>query len=344
VQSSTDLYAFYTTMIKTLRITSVVAAILAGVFFVLPVVYGVRSDERIDEFLKLPSVREKYENAADNKAKTGESPVSPLVEQAEAFALFLNPLKPTIQKTAKEARTTDFADRLPVTPKFKVFATSYFADNPELSLALIDEPGRGRYWVRQSSKVGHLLVEQIKDGLVVVKSSKETFELEIEQIPDTKSLTKPSPASSLRGSQSRLKSTLPALDRADTGVIRSMDMPQNLQENGEDDEKMGELVDKLKDLQKNVASDKTNSGLDKERRAARIEQLISKFKSTRVSAEEAKKLDNIGEKLKGVKRDTNPSPPEADNGEVEVSPPEADNGEEEISPPEPDTSTEEAEE
>ena len=325
MQSSTNLCAFYTTMIKTLRITSVVAAILAGIFFVFPVVYGVRSDERIDEFLKLPSVREKFEDAADNKANTGESRVSPLVEQAEAFALYLNPLKPTMRKAAKGAKTTNFADRLPVTPKFKVFATSYFAENPELSQALIDEPGKGRYWIRQSSKVGHLLVEQVKDGLVVVKSSKETFELEIEQESEKRPLNRTPPASSLRSSQSPKKSTLPAFSRAATGVRRTTNIPQKLQRNGDDDEKMGELVNKLKDLQRNPASDKTNSGLDKEERSARIEELISKFKSTRVSAEEAKKLGNIGEELKkGIRKDTNPSPPEADKGKVEVSPPKPD--------------------
>jgi len=106
-------------------------------------------------------------------------------------------------------------------------------------------------------------------------------------------------------------------------------MPQKLQGNGDHDEKMEELVDKLKDLQRNPASDKTNSELDKEKRSARIEQLISKFKSARVSAEEAKKLDNIGEKLKGIPKDTNPSPPEADEGKVEVNPPQPDTSAEE---------------
>ncbi|OHB82895.1 MAG: hypothetical protein A2Z38_05460 [Planctomycetes bacterium RBG_19FT_COMBO_48_8] len=316
-------------MIKTLRITSVVAAILAGVFFVFPVVYGVRSDERIDEFLKLPSLREKFEDAADNQAKAGESRVSPLVEQAEAFALYLNPLKTTVQKASKGDKTTDIVSRLPVTPKFKVFGTIYFAGNPELSQALIDEPGRGRHWVRQSSMVGHLLVEQVKDGLVVVKSSKETFELLVEEKPDTASLNRISPASSLRSSQSPLESTSPASGRTAAGVRRTINMPQKLQGNGDDDEKMEELVDKLKDLQRNPASDNTDSELEKEKRSARIEQLISKFKSTRVSAEEAKKLDNIGEKLKGIQKDTNPSPPEADEGEVEVSPPQPDTSAEE---------------
>jgi hypothetical protein len=309
-------------MINTLRITSVVAAILAGVFFVFPVIYGVRNDERVDEFLKLPSVRDKFENAADNKAKTGKSRVSPLVEQAESYALYLNPVKQATQKTTKEAKTTSISSKVAVTPKFKVFATSYFAGNPELSQALIDEPGRGRYWIRQSSMVGHLLIEQVKDGLVVVKSSKETYDIEIEQEPQTKPLSRKSSTSSLRSSQSPIKSkpTSSAFSRA-AGARRTTNVPQKLQRN---DEKMGELVDKLKDLQEDPDTGETNLGLDKEERSARISELISKFKSTRVSAEEAKKLGNIGEELKDIRKDANPSPPEADKGEGKVSPPKPD--------------------
>jgi hypothetical protein len=320
VQSSIDLCAFYTDMIKTLRITSFIAAILAGVFFVFPVIYGVRSDERVDEFLKLPSVREKFENAADSEAKTGESRVSPLVEQAEAFALYLNPIKETEQKTSLEPKTTNIANRLPVTPKFKVFATSYFAENPELSLALIDEPGKGRYWIRQSSMVGHLLIEQVKDGRVVVKGGQETFELEIEKMPAASSPDKESPHSPLKQGQSSLTSTPPVSGRTVTGVKRAVNMPQKPQISGDDDEKMDQLVDKLKDLQKDSASDKTNAGLNNEERAARIEELIAKFKSTRVSAEEAKKLGNIGEELKDNEQDADSSVLEADSNNVEASP------------------------
>ena len=320
MQSSTDLCSFYTDMIKTLRITSFIAAILAGVFFVFPVVYGVRSDERVDEFLKLPSVRERFENAADNKAKTGESRVSPLVEQAEAFALYLNPIKETEQKTSLEPKTTNIASRLPVTPKFKVFATSYFAENPELSLALIDEPGKGRYWVRQSSKVGHLLIEQVKDGLVVVKGGQEIFELEIEKIPAASSSDKESPTFPAKRGQNPLTSTPPVSGRTFASVKKAANVPQKPQISGDDDEKMDQLVDKLKDLQKDSASDKTNAGLNNEERAARIEELITKFKSTRVSAEEAKKLGNIGEELKDNEQDANSSVIETDSDNEETSP------------------------
>ena len=306
-------------MIKTLRITSIVAAILAGVFFVFPVFYGVRSDERIDGFLEQPSIREKFEDVADNKAKVVDSRVSPLVEQAEAFAMYLNPQKAAVEKTSIEPKTTSISNKLPVTPKFKVFATSYCVGSPDLSLALIDEPGKGRYWVRQSSKIGHLLIEEVKDGLVVVKGGQETFELEIEKMPETRSLTGTSPASSLKGGESSSTFLSPVSGRAATGVKRPINIPQKMQKSG-DDEKMDQLVDKLKDLQKDSAADKTNSGLSNEERAARIEELIAKFKSTRVSAEEAKKLGNIGEELKDIQKDTDSSLPEPDEENEETGP------------------------
>jgi len=326
-QRSADLGAFYTDMINTLRITSVVAAILAGVFFVFPVIYGVRSDGRIDEFLKLPSVREKFESAADTKTKAGENRESPLVKQAEAFALYLNPVKPAPKTSTKGAKIPGIASKVNVTPKFPVYATIVCPDNPELSQALIDEPGRGRHWVRQSSMVGHLLIEQVKNGLVVAKSGEETFNIEIANEPQPRPTGKPSPASSIKSGQSSVRPKSTAFSRAAANVRGTRSIPQRTQSNSSDEERMDELVDKLKDLQQNSASNKTDSGLDpeeQEERNARIQELISKFKSTRVSDEESKKLDNMGEELKGIRKDPNSSPTKADNSEGKVSPPEPD--------------------
>jgi hypothetical protein len=317
--------AFYTDMIKTLRITSVVAAVLAGVFFVFPVIYGVRSDNSIDKFLKLPSAKEKFENAADTKTKTGESQESPLVKQAEAFALYLNPDKPAVAKTPKGIKTTTNIDsKVTVTPKFPVLATIFYPENPTLSQALIDEPGRGRHWVRQSGMVGHLFVEQVKDGLVVLKSSEETYNLEIQEKAETVLPGKASPASLLKSSQSSVKPTSTAFSRAAANVRNTRSIPQRTQRNIDDDEKVNEFVDKLKDLQQSSASDKTDSKIDKEERNARIQELISKYKSTRVSAEEAEKLDNMGEELNGIQEDPNSSPPEPDEDQEDAGPPESD--------------------
>jgi len=179
-----DIYTSEIDMIKTLRITTVVAVILMGIFFVFSVVFGIRDDERIKRFPDSPGVIEKFENSADNKARISENQVSPLVQQAETFALYLKPKSET-KKDRPVLRPTSVALGLDVTPKIKVFGTSYCVNNPEMSLALIDEPGKGWHWVRQSSKVGHLQIEQIKNGLVVVKSSNETFEIAIEPSPET---------------------------------------------------------------------------------------------------------------------------------------------------------------
>jgi len=310
-------------MIKTLRITSVVAAILAGVFFVFPVIYGVRSDERVDEFLELPSVREKFEDVSDNKTKAGESRVSPLVEQAEAFALYLNPIEPVVRKNSKATKTTTISDRVAVTPKFPVYATIYFEGNPELSQALIDEPGRERRWVRQSSQVGHLFIEQIKDGIVVVKSGGKTFDLLLAEKPETNILNKST--STKTGSSIRGRSPLPSSGRIPSGAARRpIITPRIPKTSAVDKEKMGQLVDKLKDLQKDSRSDKNAPGLSSEERAARIQELISKFKSTRVGAEESKKLGTLGEKLKDVRKDTNQSIPDTNTGKVEAGTPKTD--------------------
>ena len=152
-----------TKMIKTLRITSITAAILAVVFFILPTVFGIRSDKQSEQFLNSAGAIEKFNEVKGNKSRKSEEQTSPLVKQAKAFSLYLNP-PPKPQKPSTYSKTTR---RKPptVSAKFKLIGTSYYALHPELSLALIDEPGKGFRWVKQSSKVGHLIIEQVKDGL-----------------------------------------------------------------------------------------------------------------------------------------------------------------------------------
>ncbi|MHC4556432.1 MAG: hypothetical protein ACYTFW_12385 [Planctomycetota bacterium] len=314
-------------MINTLRITSIIAAILAGIFFVFPVVFGVRSDESLEKFLNSPGVIEKFNSAAGDKARQGGSRVSPLVQQAEAFGLYLNPPKPQIAKTQAEQKTTITQD-MPVTPKFTVLGTCFYNGRPEMSLALIDEPGKGLHWVRQSSKVGHLLIEEVKDGLVVVKGSKGTFERPVEQKPKTNLPKGAAPVSAGPRSQSRLRSSSPPLrssspplGRVPAGVSSTRSKPPSRpQRSAEETAKLEELVGKLKNLQRSSTSDKTSSGPSEKEKAALVEKLISNFKSTRISDEEAKKLDNLGKNLKDIREDPNRSGPTTNKDKVEAEP------------------------
>jgi len=328
-------------MIKTLRITSVVAAILAGVFFVFPVIYGVRNDDSVDKILSLPGVKEKFEkDIADTKTKSGQSPESPLVKQAEAFALYLNPVKTMAQKPpVKGGKIPTISRNVTVTPKFTILATIVYPENPMLSQALIDEPGSGRHWVRQSTMVGHLFIEQVKDGTVVLKSGNEITNLEITKKAETGPAAKPSPAAPhVRSTKSPTKPKATAFSRAASNVTRTRSVPKRAPISSRNEEKMDELVDKLKDLQKNPASDKTDSKIDPKERNARIQELISKYKSIRVSAEESEKLDNMGEEMNGIQEDPNVSLPEVGEDEADVN--EVDEAMEDINQPESDEKAE----
>ena len=170
-------------MIKTLRITSVLVAILAVIFVALPVVYGVRNDKDIENFLNSPSVVDNFrDKAGSDKTKAGRNQISPLVKQAGAFALYLNPPKTQPSKPGKtKSKTTTRPRPREVSNKFDLIATSYYALRPEMSLALIKKSEGGLDWVRQSSKVGHLIIEQVKDGVVVIRDGERTFKLAAER-------------------------------------------------------------------------------------------------------------------------------------------------------------------
>jgi hypothetical protein len=168
-------------MIKTLRITSIVVAMLAVILLVLPVVFGVRSDSKIEEFLQSPGAVDNFLAAKGQRPARDESQTSPLVKQAVDFARYLNPPPPPPPRTAPAATQTAAqpAPPVPVTPKFNLIGTSFYASRPELSLALIDEPGKGLNWVRQGSTVGHLTIEQIKDGSITISDSQGTSEMTV---------------------------------------------------------------------------------------------------------------------------------------------------------------------
>lgn len=293
-------------MIKTLRITSVVAAVLTVlfvIFLVFHVVFG--SDDHIEEFLNSPGVIEKFNKTVGNKSRGGASQESPLVQQAGVFALYLNPPKP---KTPKTATGRTIITRGPaVTPKFKVIGISYYKKHPDLSIALIDEPGKGLHWVRQSSKVGHLLIEQIKDGLIVVKDGKGTFELIAEQEPKTSLLEGASAVPPGRADISRRtpgaassRAALPASGRTDAGITGAKSKVLPPRRTAEENVEMKDLVEKLREIQRNFKSDKTGSVSSAKEKAAMMENLISQFRSSRLSAGEAKRLSTLGKDLKKV--------------------------------------------
>lgn len=294
-------------MIKTLRITSILAAALAITivgFFVFRIVYGVQSDEKIKDFLSSPGVIEKFKKAEGNRSKTSSGQNPPLVQQAQAFSLYLNP--PVSKNTQVGRNATNISAQLKTTPKFPVIGISYYEGRPEMSMALIDEPGKGIHWVKQSTTVGHFFIEQIKNDLVIVKSGTETFKLAAEREPSNSKSPPQSNSSSVSKKPdntvtSRIRTPLPSRSRSI--ISRTPTKSPQPQENTDKSEKLEELYSKLKDIQ--ISSDKTDSELSEEERAKQIENIISNFKTSYVSPEEAEKLENLGEQLKNLKGEPN---------------------------------------
>jgi hypothetical protein len=297
-------------MIKTLRITSILAAVLAITlvgFFIFRIVHGAQGNSPVREFLNSPTVVEKFKTAEGNRAKTRSSQISPLVQQAQAIALYLNPPAPRgMQNIRSGPGGTGLQTN--VTPKFKVLGISFYEQNPALSMALIDEPGKGKHWVKQSTQVGHLFVKEVQNDLVIVQGGTETFKLAAER-------EAPKPKSPVSSSTNVYKKPTAAVSTAPgarppmpsrprrTPISREPDKSLQVQPDEEKNEKLDELYQRLRDLK--GTSDKTESDVNEEERAEQIEKLISNFKASYISPEEAKKLEDLGEQLENTEIEPN---------------------------------------
>ena len=280
-------------MIKTLRITGIIAAVLAAVFVVFPAIFGLRGDGQAEQFLESAGVIERFSKARGKEDAGSQSQTSPLVKQAQAFALYLNP-PPEMKKPADKS---GIVHRPPtVSPKFVLVGTCYYALHPERSLALIDEPGKGLNWVRQSSGVGHLIIEQVKDGLIVVRDGKRSFEL---------TARRPARPSLVKGSSGK----------AAAGITGS----GAAQISAEESAVFEKFIGKIKTVEASAEPGQADSEHPGQKSASLMAELIHKLESMRkarpgaekgvsaprISSEEAKRLDHLGRELKVISADPN---------------------------------------
>lgn len=278
-------------MVKTLRITSVAAVFLAVVFFVLPAVFGFRGDAQVEEFLELPGAIEQFSEAMGQARGQGQSQVSPLIKQAESFASYLSP--PARQKPAK-SEPIEKPSRVPrpsraVSPKFRLIGTSYYALRPDMSLALVDEPGKGFRWVSQSSKVGRLVIEKIEDARVLVRDGQRTFEMLAER-PEKGDLVK----RAVVGGEAVIHRTPYGGDDADRMGVKGMILAD--EETLRTDDALAEMEG---DLRAQLESAQAAADLEE---VERLERLISDVKAMRISDEEAENLGLLGRSLKAGRR------------------------------------------
>jgi hypothetical protein len=211
-------------MIRTLKITSMLIAISAVGFIVFLVVFGLRGDRQIEEFLKAPGAIEKFKKLAKTTDQDQDQ-TSPLFKHAKAFALRINPPPPVKPKQPKAAPRKQVAKKAPppkpkapVRAKFKLVATCRYEQQSGRSLALLDRPPQGPKWYRQGDKVGHLTIEQVKDGSIICSDGQELF------VPPIKKGTKTLLKSELIDSRKPQPATTVTLEQEKTLVTPSEEM------------------------------------------------------------------------------------------------------------------------
>jgi hypothetical protein len=195
-------------MLRALQALSVLALISAGLVWGLCVPRGLRADPQIEKFLASSAV-DRFKEAGSSTHDGGDQ-TPPLVQQAETFAMYLNPPQPPKPREAL-AVISSLKQAIPAarpaepTPKFTLVATSCYRSTPEQSMALVAEPGGGSRWVKQGAHLGHFVVEKVERGMIVYRDGDQLREM----VLDTKAPVRAAQARQMTLASGHQSSTSP---------------------------------------------------------------------------------------------------------------------------------------
>lgn len=172
-------------MIRTLRITSIVAGLLAAALLVLFSMQGVRPDPEVERLLASPGVIEQFRHRP--AAKGSPDTVSALEGLAEGFSRMLNPPAAVVpsQRVSRPDGLSTVAPRPRPSARFKLLATSCHPSDPNLSRALIelDTVDQRRIWVRIGQVIEHYRIVGIGDGSITYGEGNNVQVVQVEPRP-----------------------------------------------------------------------------------------------------------------------------------------------------------------
>lgn len=298
-------------MIKTLRITSVAAVLLAVVVLasvlgylrpasLLHLNFGVRSDKQIEKILSGPSAVERFKEQYGNKARGGEDTTPPLVKQAELFADIINPRLPDLPAggvtTPLPPKPSFTKPAGPVSSKFELLGTCY-SSNPNTSFAYIRLPDSTCKWTGVGTEIGHVTIKEIRNGSIVCWDGNKDVEMPTAATPETSSLLETGKAPNDASTPPQASSEPPTRSRisdvklsASTAPVRagrpfvasgrgtSLRVPP-AQISKEEQENLTELGNRLK----------TSEGADSN---TAVNKLISDFKSAQANPSQMESVPN----------------------------------------------------
>jgi hypothetical protein len=300
-------------MVRMVRIAGVGALVLSGLIVAsvwVPIHLlhlGVSDNENAQKYLSAPSAVEIFNESRGATDSSGQDKTSPLVRQASALEAIIRPrVDPSSARTSGESKGPAIRTDIVRPVKFDLIGISYSPSDPQASFAFIRWQADNTYqWIQQGSVVGHQTVKEIKSGSIICTDGQE---VPVTASPDTASLLETSSASVAAAAP---RPPLPGVRPAsfpgvrpptpDVGGVPASPAPADSGRLSEQEkERMSELANLLKEkLQRSSAAGQVDSNTASQDQAA-VEKLISEIKSSRVSTEEAQKLDNLGEQLNGA--------------------------------------------
>jgi len=301
-------------MVRLLQIAGVGALVVAGVVLASlnpwrPLGFlrlGISQDPEAVKFMNAQGAVTQFNTRKDSQVPDDQDKIPPLERQARTLESIINPRIPpptqTSVATTNRGPTTPVL-KPPVSANFTLIGISYLPSDPESSFAYIRLPDNTFQWVRQGNEVGHLTIKQVKNDSIICFDGQKMSEMKVEATVDTASLLEGGSAPSdptatmLKGTVSQPVSQpgvrAPLSDRITAGSSPAL---ANL--TAEEEASLRELANRVKELK----ASKSNQA-DSNATAAEIDRLISEAKSSRISPEEAQKLDKLGEQAEEKRRE-----------------------------------------
>jgi len=304
-------------MIRTLRITSVIAVILAVVVlasvlgFLRPTPFlhlnsGGGGDKQIEKILSGPSAVDRFKEKFGTKPPDAET-TPPLVKEATLLEGIINPREEAVRPTPPGGSQGKPMGR-PVPPvatsaKFDLLGI-FYSPNEKESLALIRLPDRDSstyQWVGLGSEIGHQTIKEIRRGSIVCVDGGRDVEIPVTPPPETANLLEADNASAMpepslprqaagsKATASPVKPSVTASPKTGAGTTgpkkaAGATLP-SAQISKEEQENLSQLGDKLQG----------STGMSSTERDALNNKLISEYKSAQVNPTEADKVESSGE-------------------------------------------------
>lgn len=174
-------------MVRTIRIIGITALLLAGLVLTVFMMDRRATDLSME---RTPTVIERFKQSSPRITDGDAGRAPPLVQQAMAFALYLNPPSVPSLPPASSKRATAVADSMDrhrtnsttavevrpesSSPKFELHGISYYRADPDRSMAMICEAGGSRRWVCQGDQLGHITIERIERDCILYQDGMQS--------------------------------------------------------------------------------------------------------------------------------------------------------------------------